>query len=151
MVFATGIFLVGCMTHERIRRRFSMRSSSLSSSSLPLDDLGPEEVLVSAAVGAAPCSSPPSFYDAQASSLSSSSGAVVLIGPRIDARGRLCKCVTCTPPPPPSPLPPPPLLASHDSADHVYVNMAGGDVPPSSFVARDVAADPVNIDDDVDV
>ena len=154
MVFATGILLVGCITHERIRFFFRARASpsSSSSSSPPIVGTELEEVAASSALARA-------SYDVQASSSSSSSG--VVIGPRIDARGRPCGCATCTPPPPLSLLPqlPPPA-----SADHIYVDMAGGDArapfyvnmggsdvaAPSSFTAPDAAVDPV-VNDDCDV
>ena len=138
MVFAAGILLVGLMTHERIRLR--PRASSSSSSSLPPvvgDNL--EEVVA-----------------LSLSSSSSSSGGAVVVA-RLDAQGRPCRCVTCTPPPPLSPNP--------ASADDVYVDMTGGDVPapfyvdmgggdvaaPSSFAVSDAAVDPVVVADDSDI
>ena len=156
MVMATGIFLVGCFTHERIRRFF--RPASPSSSSFAVD-LGPEEVVLSAAAGAASstASSSPS-YDRRASLSSSLSAAVVVPGPRLDARGRPCMCATCAPPPPPPPPPPLPCTcgicarlpaaAPYTSAEHIYVNMLGNDPAPpdTSFVG---AVNPVVDDDDV--
>ena len=136
MVFAVGILLVGLMTHERIR--LWPRASSSSSSSSP---------------------SPPvisgELKEVVASSSSSSSSGVV-VGPRLDARGRPCGCVTCTPP---LPLPPPAFADDDVYVDmggedvwSPYVKMGGGDAAaPSSFAVSDAAVDPVVVADDTDI